>query len=114
MNTTNDRTHVIRPQQTYQEALLILGTILLRDNETTPWMSLRKISAQCRKHWAKIPRDDYSIAALTDWANRYFLTCGEIRGEELKVCYQTEKNDRMRMPQMQLRFVKLIPGGGVY
>ena len=32
------------PPDTYQAALVELGTILLKDEDQTPWMSLRKVS----------------------------------------------------------------------
>ena len=43
------------PPDTYQAALVELGKILLKDEDQTPWMSLRKISGQCIKHWQQAP-----------------------------------------------------------
>ena len=59
------------PPDTYQAALLELGKILLKDENQTPWMSIRKVSGQCRKHWVKLPRLNYSILYLSDWAKTF-------------------------------------------
>jgi hypothetical protein len=99
------------PPDTYQSALLELGTILLKDEDQTPWFSLRKISGQCIKHWVKLPRLNYSILYLSDWANEFFPKSGEIRGDRVKVTYKTEPSESKRPPDLFIQFVKVFPDG---
>ena len=88
-----------------------LGIILLKDEDQTPWMSLRKISGQCIKHWVKLPRLNYSIRYLSDWANEFFPKSGEIRGDRVKVIYKTEPSESKRPPDLYIQFCKVSPDG---
>ena len=99
------------PPDTYQAALLELGGILLKKEDSTPWISLRKLSGQCIKHGVKLPRLDYTIRGLTDWAGDYFPKSGEIRGDRLKVTYQTRPSGSQRPPDLFFQFVKVCPDG---
>jgi hypothetical protein len=99
------------PPETYQAALLELGTILLKDGDQTSWMSLRKISGQCIKHWVKLPQLNYTIRYLSDWANEFFPRSGEIRGARVKVTYQTRPSESKRPPDLFIQFVKICPDG---
>ena len=101
------------PPDTYQAALLELGNILLnnQDEDDTPWLSIRKISAQCYKHWTKLPSLDYSMEALKDWANDYFRRSGEIRGDKAKVTYKTEPSESQRPPDLYIQFSRVFPDG---
>lgn len=99
------------PPDTYQAALLELGLILLKDEDQTPWMSLRKLSGQCHKHWVKLPRLDYTIRHLSDWAGNYFPKSGEIRGDRVKVIYKTEPSESKRPPDLYIQFCKVFPDG---
>ena len=99
------------PPDTYQAALLELGTILLKDEDQTAWMSLRKISGQCIKHWVKLPQLNYTIRYLSDWANEFFPRSGEIRGARVKVTYQTRPSESKRPPDLFIQFVKICPDG---
>jgi hypothetical protein len=99
------------PPDTYQAALLELGKILLKEEDQTAWMSLRKISGQCIKHWTKLPRLNYSIRYLSDWANEFFPKSGEIRGDRVKVTYQTRPSESKRPPDLFIQFVKIFPDG---
>ena len=99
------------PPETYQAALLELGTILLKDGDQTSWMSLRKISGQCIKHWVKLPQLNYTIRYLSDWANEFFPRTGEIRGARVKVTYQTRPSESKRPPDLFIQFVKICPDG---
>jgi hypothetical protein len=99
------------PPDTYQAALVELGTILLKDEDKTAWMSLRKISGQCIKHWQKLPRLNFSILYLSDWAGEYFPRSGEIRGDRVKVTYQTRPSESNRPPDLYIQFVKVFPDG---
>jgi hypothetical protein len=99
------------PPDTYQAALLELCKLLLTDENQTSWMSLRKISGQCIKHWAKLPRLNYTIRYLSDWANEFFPKSGEIRGDRVKVIYKTEPSESKRPPDLYIQFVKMSPDG---
>jgi len=101
------------PPDTYQAALLELGNILLnnQDEDDTPWLSIRKISAQCYKHWVKLPRLDYSMEGIKDWANDYFRRSGEIRGDKVKVTYKTEPSESRRPPDLYIQFSRVFPDG---
>jgi hypothetical protein len=99
------------PPDTYQAALVELGTILLKEEDQTPWMSLRKVSGQCGKHWQKLPRLNYSIRYLSDWAGEYFPKSGEIRGDRVKVTYKTEPSESKRPPDLYIQFVQVNPDG---
>jgi len=99
------------PPDTYQAALLELGSILLKDEDQTPWFSLRKISGQCIKHWVKLPRLNYTIRYLSDWANEFFPKTGEIRGARVKVTYMTRPSESKRPPDLFIQFVKIFPDG---
>jgi len=99
------------PPDTYQAALLELGKILLKDEDRTPWMSLRKISGQCIKHWIKLPRLNYTLRYLSDWAGDYFPRSGEIPGNEVKVTYKTEPSESKRPPDLFIQFIKVYPDG---
>ena len=99
------------PPDTYQAALLELGLILLKDEDRTPWMSLRKISGQCIKHWQKLPRLNYTIRYLSDWANEFFPKSGEIPGDRVKVTYKTEPSESKRPPDLYIQFCKVSPDG---
>jgi len=99
------------PPDTYQAALLELGTILLKDEDQTAWMSLRKISGQCIKHWVKLPQLNYTIRYLSDWANEFFPRSGEIRGARVKVIYQTRPSESKRPPDLYIQFIKVSPDG---
>jgi hypothetical protein len=99
------------PPDTYQAALVELGKILLKDEDQTAWMSLRKISGQCIKHWVKLPRLNYSILYLSDWANDFFPKSGEIRGHRVKVTYKTEPSESKRPPDLFIQFVRIFPDG---
>ena len=99
------------PPDTYQAALVELGNILLKGEDQTPWFSLRKISGQCIKHRVKLPRLNYSIRYLSDWAGDFFPKSGEIRGGRVKVTYKTEPSESKRPPDLFIQFVKVFPGG---
>jgi hypothetical protein len=99
------------PPDTYQAALLELGRILLKDEDQTSWFSLRKISGQCIKHWQKLPRLNYTIRYLSDWANEYFPRSGEIRGDRVKVTYMTKPSESKRPPDLYIQFVRIFPDG---
>ena len=107
MPTSNDSP----PPDTYQAALIELGKILLKGEDQTPWMSLRKVSGQCRKHWVKLPRLNYSILYLSDWASDFFPRSGEIRGDRVKVIYKTEPSESKRPPDLYIQFIKVSPDG---
>jgi hypothetical protein len=99
------------PPDTYQAALLELGKILLKEEDQTPWMSLRKISGQCIKHWVKLPRLDYTIRGISAWASDFFPRSGEIRGDRVKVTYKTQPSESKRPPDVYIQFVKMLPDG---
>jgi hypothetical protein len=100
-----------RMPQTYEAALLELGRILTKEDSFTPWMSIRKISGQCHKHWAKLPRIDYSIRPLTYWAIDWLRECGELRGEDMKVEFRTEHKEDRKNEEFFLQFRKIYPDG---
>jgi hypothetical protein len=99
------------PPDTYQAALVELGRILLKEEDQTAWMSLRKISGQCIKHWVKLPRLNYTIRYLSDWANDFFPKSGEIRGDRIKVTYQTRPSESKRPPDLFIQFIRIFPDG---
>ena len=99
------------PPDTYQAALITLGGILMNGEDSTPWMSIRKLSGQCRKHWQKLPRLNFSILYLRDWANEYFPRSGEIRGDRVKVSYKTERSGTQRPPDLYVKFERIWPDG---
>ena len=101
----------VPPPDTYQAALLELGEILLKKSDSTPWISLRKLSGQCIKHAIKLPRLDYTIRGLTDWAGDFFRKSGEICGDRVKVTYQTRPSGSQRPPDLFFQFVKVCPDG---
>jgi hypothetical protein len=91
--------------------LITLGSILMKDENSTPWMSIRKLSGQCRKHWQQLPRLNYSILYLGVWANEYFPKSGEIRGDRVKVLYKTERSGTKRPPDLFVKFERVWPDG---
>jgi hypothetical protein len=102
------------PPDTYQAALVKLGQILLKDEDQTPWVSIRKLSGQLRKHWQQLPRLNYSILYFGDWANDYFPKSGEIRGDRVKVIYKTEPSHSKRPPDLFIQFAKVFPDGSCH
>jgi len=96
---------------TYADALLTLGPILLNDEESTPWMSLQKISNECTKHWKSLPRLGYSLRQVSDWAEGYFHLCGEVRGQAVRVRAKPKWNEGHRRDELLLQFVKVYPDG---
>ena len=99
------------PPDTYQAALITLGGILMNGEDSTPWMSIRKLSGQCRKHWQKLPRLNFSILYLGDWANEYFPKSGEIRGDRVKVIYKTERSGTQRPRDLYVTFERIWRDG---
>ena len=96
---------------TYADTLLELGQILLNDEESMDWMSLQKISNECKKHWKSLPQLNYSLRSLSDWAEGYFHLCGELRGQAVKVRAKPKWNEGHRRDELLLQFVKVYPDG---
>ena len=99
------------PENSYERGLLLLGEILIQKENPTPWMSLRKLSGQWRKHWNKLPSRDNSIYALMMWSARFFETAGEIRGDRVRVSYKQEWSGERRGSDSLFQFQRIYPDG---
>jgi hypothetical protein len=84
-----------------------LGDILLKRESKTPWLSLKKLSAKCRRHAEKLPPLSYSMKCLGDWAGEYFPKSGEIRGDKVKVVYKTESAWTKEPAELHFQFCRI-------